>query len=172
MDTGFKVPIKRKIDPGDGKGSKVKKAGDANSDDSDNESRGSNWSDCSQGDLNASGERLAVKYKAFCKGNRNVEVEFYFPDRPQFINDVSCFIRKGAFTEKEVARLRKFLTILRKKVNGDLSAPFKVKRGVRQGCPMSGMLYAIAIEPLLHKLRPDLRGFSVPCCLVLRPWRV
>ena len=116
MDTGFKVPIKRKIDPVDGKGSKVKKAGDANSDDSDNESRGSNWSDCSQGDLNASGERLAVKYKAFCKGNRNVEVEFYFPDRPQFINDVSCFIRKGAFTEKEVARLRKFLTILRKKV--------------------------------------------------------
>ena len=51
------------------------------------------------------------------------------------------------------------------KVNGGLSAPFKVKRGVRQGCPMSGMLYAIAIEPLLHKLRTDLRGFSVPCCL-------
>ena len=124
MDTGFKVPIKRKIELVDGKGSKVKKAGEANSDDSDNESGGSNWSDCSQGELNASGEKLAVRYKAEdisrflrdTKGNRNVEVEFYFPDRPQFINDVACFIREGAFTEREVARLRKFLTTLRKKV--------------------------------------------------------
>lgn len=48
------------------------------------------------------------------------------------------------------------------KINGGLSAPFKVKRGVRQGCPMSGMLYSIAIEPLLHKLRTELRGVSVP----------
>lgn len=50
------------------------------------------------------------------------------------------------------------------KVNGGLSSPFKVKRGIRQGCPMSGMLYSIAIEPLLHMLRSNLRGFSVPSC--------
>lgn len=50
------------------------------------------------------------------------------------------------------------------KVNGGLSAPFKVQRGVRQGCPMSGMLYSIAIEPFLHKLRANLKGLSVPCC--------
>lgn len=48
------------------------------------------------------------------------------------------------------------------KINGGLSAPFRVKRGVRQGCPMSGMLYSIAIEPLLHRLRTELRGVSVP----------
>ena len=39
------------------------------------------------------------------------------------------------------------------KINGGLSAPFKVGRGVRQGCSLSGMLYSMAIEPLLHKLR-------------------
>ena len=50
------------------------------------------------------------------------------------------------------------------KINGGLSAPFKVKRGVRQGCPMSGMLYSIAIEPLIHELRSDLRGVSLPFC--------
>ena len=38
------------------------------------------------------------------------------------------------------------------KVNGGLSAPFKVCRGVRQGRAMTGMLYSLAIEPLLHKL--------------------
>lgn len=48
------------------------------------------------------------------------------------------------------------------KINGGLSAPFKVKRGVRQGCPLSGMLYSLAIEPLLHKLRMGLSGFNIP----------
>uniref|UniRef100_A0A3B4W8S0 Reverse transcriptase domain-containing protein n=1 Tax=Seriola lalandi dorsalis TaxID=1841481 RepID=A0A3B4W8S0_SERLL len=44
------------------------------------------------------------------------------------------------------------------KMNGGLSAPFGVQRGVRQGCPLSGMLYSLAIEPLLHKLRTGLSG--------------
>ena len=43
------------------------------------------------------------------------------------------------------------------KVNGGLSAPFKVCRGIRQGCSLSGMLYAIAIEPLLP-LEVTLKG--------------
>lgn len=37
------------------------------------------------------------------------------------------------------------------KINCGLSAPFKVQRGVRQGCAMSRMLYSLAIEPLLQK---------------------
>lgn len=56
------------------------------------------------------------------------------------------------------------------KINGGLSAPFKVGRGVRQGCPLSGMLYSLAIEPLLQRLRITLRGVSVPGCVV--PLRV
>ena len=50
------------------------------------------------------------------------------------------------------------------KINGALSAPFKVSRGIRQGCAMSGMLYSLAIEPLLHKLRTELEGLSLPHC--------
>lgn len=50
------------------------------------------------------------------------------------------------------------------KVNGDLCAPFKVYRGVRQGCPLSGMLYSLAIEPLLVRLRKDIVGVKVPNC--------
>ena len=50
------------------------------------------------------------------------------------------------------------------KINGGLSAPFSVQRGVRQGCSLSGMLYSLAIEPLLHKLRNDLTGVCFPDC--------
>jgi len=50
------------------------------------------------------------------------------------------------------------------KVNGDLCAPFKVFRGVRQGCALSGMLYALSIEPLLNKLRTDLHGVYISNC--------
>ncbi|KAK3516682.1 hypothetical protein QTP70_022193, partial [Hemibagrus guttatus] len=37
-------------------------------------------------------------------------------------------------------------------------------RGVRQGCSLSGMLYTLAIEPFLNKLRDKLKGFSIPDC--------
>ena len=48
------------------------------------------------------------------------------------------------------------------KVNGSLCSPFKALRGVRQSCSLSGMLYSMAIEPLLHKLRFKVSGLSLP----------
>lgn len=50
------------------------------------------------------------------------------------------------------------------KINGGLAAPFAVQRGVRQGCSLSGMLYSLAIEPLLHKLRKEMAGVCFPGC--------
>ncbi|KAL7828092.1 hypothetical protein AOLI_G00312440 [Acnodon oligacanthus] len=46
-------------------------------------------------------------------------------------------------------------------VNGGLCAPFEVGRGIRQGCSLSGMLYAITIESMLCRLRRDLSGVQV-----------
>ena len=48
-------------------------------------------------------------------------------------------------------------------VNGRRSRAFAIKRSVRQGCPLSSLLYVLALEPLLHRLRgggtnPALRG--------------
>ena len=39
------------------------------------------------------------------------------------------------------------------KINGGRCRPFKSRRGVRQGCSMSGMLYALSIEPMIHNVR-------------------
>lgn len=50
------------------------------------------------------------------------------------------------------------------KVNGGLCAPFKVCCGVRQGCSLSGILYTLAIETLLNKLRRVLEGVSLQAC--------
>lgn len=55
------------------------------------------------------------------------------------------------------------------KINGGLSAPFKVGRGIRP-CSMSGMLYSIALEPLLNQIRESMSGFkydSVYICKVV-----
>lgn len=48
-------------------------------------------------------------------------------------------------------------------VNGTLSEPFQVDRGIRQGDPMSCLLFNIAIEPLAITMRKsaDLQGFEI-----------
>ncbi len=47
------------------------------------------------------------------------------------------------------------------KIDGGLNVPIKVKRGIRQGCPLSGQLYSLVIEPLLCKLREQLTGLHI-----------
>jgi len=37
--------------------------------------------------------------------------------------------------------------------NGWISEPFNIKRGIRQGCPLSGLLFVIVAEALPVKIR-------------------
>ena len=49
-------------------------------------------------------------------------------------------------------------------VNQTLSDAFSLSRGVRQGDPLSMMLYVLTLEPLLESIRQDsdITGFSIP----------
>ena len=49
-------------------------------------------------------------------------------------------------------------------LNGEISNKFQVKRGVRQGDPLSCLLFNIAIEPMSHLLwnTNDLSGLKIP----------
>ena len=49
-------------------------------------------------------------------------------------------------------------------VNGVRSEPFTPTRSIRQGCPLSPMLYILALEPFLRKLKANaaLRGLTLP----------
>jgi hypothetical protein len=50
-------------------------------------------------------------------------------------------------------------------INGHLSTPFQIRRGVQQGDPMSCLLFNFAIEPLATSLRKsELKGLAIPKC--------
>ncbi len=50
------------------------------------------------------------------------------------------------------------------KVNGVLTDPFPLERSVRQGCPLSALLYSITAEPLATLIKKDkeIRGIPIP----------
>jgi hypothetical protein len=48
-------------------------------------------------------------------------------------------------------------------INGFLSSPYKVVRGIRQGDPLSCLLFNLAIEPLVNMIRTStLEGLKIP----------
>ena len=49
-------------------------------------------------------------------------------------------------------------------VNGFISVSFSVLRSIRQGCPLSALLYVLCIEPLAIGIRQDprIRGLKLP----------
>ena len=52
----------------------------------------------------------------------------------------------------------------RLKINGTLGPTIQQKSGIRQGCPLSSMIYLLVMEVLLHTLRrsDDITGMTIP----------
>ncbi|TWW53327.1 Transposon TX1 uncharacterized 149 kDa protein ORF 2 [Takifugu flavidus] len=50
--------------------------------------------------------------------------------------------------------------ILSKTLASRLREAMEVRRGVRQGCALSGMLYALSLEPLLSRIRASMKGLA------------
>ena len=52
------------------------------------------------------------------------------------------------------------------RVNGELTPSFPIHRSVRQGCPLSAILFAVTLSPLMFSLERRLRGYPlIRCCL-------
>ena len=51
-------------------------------------------------------------------------------------------------------------------VNGKLTEKNDIKRSVRQGCPMSMLLYVLCLEPLIDRINknPQIKGIKIPNC--------
>jgi hypothetical protein len=55
-------------------------------------------------------------------------------------------------------------------VNGNLAGPIEIRSGVRQGCPISMILYSLCLHPLLRSLEKTLSGIPIGdqvCSLVI-----
>ena len=75
-------------------------------------------------------------------------------------------LEKVGFGERMVGWVRRLYESAksRVKVNGVLTNQFDVERSVRQGCPLSALLYSIVVEPLamLIKADQDVKGVQLP----------
>lgn len=55
------------------------------------------------------------------------------------------------------------------RVGGSLTSEISLCRGVRQGCPLSGLLFAISMEPFLENIRRNLVGVHLgPSCSLVK----
>lgn len=75
-------------------------------------------------------------------------------------------LEKFGFGERMVGWVRRLYGSARScvKVNGILTDTFSVGRSVRQGCPLSALLYAISVEPLASLIKRDgsIIGIELP----------
>lgn len=48
------------------------------------------------------------------------------------------------------------------RVAGNLTSPIYLRQGIRQGCPLSGLLFILSIEPFLNLTRRSITGYRLP----------
>jgi len=127
----FKIPVKRKK-KSSGKAFKQVKKDEGGDDtnvgsDSDRDSSDSNVSQVSNMSISSQNESLVCLYSADdisrflqeTKGMKGVQVENFFPDCKQFINDARYLMKEGAFQDVEIYRLRKLVNKLKKTISKD-----------------------------------------------------
>lgn len=96
----------------------------------------------------------AILFLDFSKAFDSLEWNFMFES-----------LKKFGFTESFLQWIKIMYNDIKSSVtnNGWISAPIKVQRGIRQGCPCSALLFVVAVEILACKIRQDqnIRGFTI-----------
>lgn len=72
-------------------------------------------------------------------------------------------LEKLKFPPKMLQCLRQVYSSATSKIShlGEQTAPITIARGTRQGCPFSMALFAIALEPIIHRLNTTLSGLEL-----------
>uniref|UniRef100_A0A8C7X432 Reverse transcriptase domain-containing protein n=1 Tax=Oryzias sinensis TaxID=183150 RepID=A0A8C7X432_9TELE len=75
-------------------------------------------------------------------------------------------LERFGFGERFISRLKKLYSsgVSQVKCNGLLTGHFEIGRSIRQGCPMSAMLFSLAMEPLAYMINKEagVRGVVTP----------
>ena len=128
METEFKKPTyKRKSKNKENNPVKVKKGerGTEGLSEAEGYSSDSSWSGCSQTDVSTvvyTAEQL-MNFLLKTKGQRDVRVVDYFPDKQQFVRDGTFWMREGEIPKPEYYRLRQKLREVRKGLrNGNVAS--------------------------------------------------
>ena len=81
-------------------------------------------------------------------------------------------MRNFGFEEKLVVAVENLYsnTFVKLLLNGYFTGPLPVTNGVQQGCPLSAILYVLAVEPLARRLQSlqDFQDFSLPNLMQMR----
>ena len=96
-------------------------------------------------------QRMLINGDSWCLVGLDCTKAFDRVDR-KFMFQV---LRKMNFPENFVKLVENIYqnTTAHMKINGYLTSKLKMTRGVRQGCPLSALLFIIALEPLIEGLR-------------------
>ena len=72
-------------------------------------------------------------------------------------------LEEGGFPSGWINIIKTMYTLVRSfaRCDADLYFLFWVMSGVLQGCPLSGMIFAFAIDPLLRKIAAEVDGCGV-----------
>ena len=121
METEFKKPTcKRKSKDKENNSVKVKKgeSGTEGASEAEGYSSDSSWSECSQTDVPTvvyTAEEIML-FLLKTKGQRDVRVVDYFPNKQQFVRDGTFWMREGEIPKPECYRLRQRVSEVRKEL--------------------------------------------------------
>ncbi|KAG8232159.1 hypothetical protein J437_LFUL012386 [Ladona fulva] len=79
------------------------------------------------------------------------------------INFIINVLQRYGIPKKLVNLIKEFNTNLRGrvKIGQNLTEEFEIKQSIRQGCPLSMLLFAIGLDPLIRRLKDRINGINI-----------
>ena len=105
-------------------------------------------------------KRINLLNRSRCVVNIDFSKAYDKIDR-EYLYDLLKRLNLDEITLKGIQLMYKANTALIE-INGQLSIPLEINRGVKQGCPLSDLLFILGLEPLLQSIEecPQIRNYE------------